>query len=372
MALHLQYVPGDPNSVLSWLERWSASHFWIPVPQPKKIPEPKSQKKHGEVQMSKSRRTNRKLPTANSDLVAIQANPEFEKPKRNPRKISNQPTDPAQENPQSELEKVKRSLRKVHNPVVENAVQPELESEAPKQHLEKATITSGHGVSEQAVTSSRADDSHAPPVSAFPKAPEKINKEAALTIPMSVPDVEITPRPSVSKEVSEMPSGYQVSVDSKPSTENTSKDKNNSDDEAINEPKDLPDNGCKDENSPLTNGNLNHKEDPTSIENQKLSRRASGQGKQERLDNALQNSPILPSYMAATESAKAKLRAQGSPRFGQDGGERNNPARRHSLPSSTNSKISSHSPRTQRPVQTGGKGGHRGDKTVSRDGNGML
>ncbi|KAF7806173.1 protein IQ-DOMAIN 31 isoform X1 [Senna tora] len=364
MALRLQYVPGDPNSVLSWLERWSASHFWIPIPQPKKIPDSKSQRKQGnistgEAHMSKSRRTNRKSPTANSDLVPVQVNPEFEKPKRNQRKISGQPADPAQENPQSELEKVKRSLRKVHNPVVENAVvQQEVKSETPKQHLERATFTSSHGVSEQGVVSSN----------------EKSNKEITLAIPVpNVPDVEITPRPSVSKEVSEMPSSYQVIVETKPTTENTSKDKNISDEQATNEPKDLPETGCKDENSPLTNGNLNHKEDPTGNENHKTSWRASIQGKQDRAENGLQSSPTLPSYMAATESAKAKLRAQGSPRLGQDGGEKNNSARRHSLPSSTNCKISSHSPRTQRPVQPGGKGGHRGDKTVSsREGNGKV
>ncbi|XP_028753659.1 protein IQ-DOMAIN 31 [Neltuma alba] len=360
MALRLQYVPGDPNSVLSWLERWSASHFWIPIPQPKKIPESRSQRKQGntstgEVQMSKSRRTTRKLPTASSDSVSVQANPEFEKPKRNPRKISNQATDPVQENPQSELEKVKRSLRKVHNPVVENAVPPEVESETPKQHLEKANITSGHVASEPEAVSTN----------------EISNKESALAEPVpNVPDVEIIPRPSVSKEVSEMSGSYHLELDPKPFVENTTKDKNPSGDGVSNEPKDLPESGCKDENSPLTNGDLSHEEDPTGNENQRPSRRASVQGKQERAENGIQSSPTLPSYMAATESAKAKLRAQGSPRFGQDGGERNNSARRHSLPSSTNSKISSHSPRTQRPVQLGSKGGHK--TASSRDGNGRV
>ncbi|XP_054821666.1 protein IQ-DOMAIN 31-like [Prosopis cineraria] len=363
MALRLQYVPGDPNSVLSWLERWSASHFWIPIPQPKKIPNSRSQRKQGntstgEVQMSKSRRTNRKLPTVNSDSVPVQANPEFEKPKRNLRKISNPAADPVQENPQSELEKVKRSLRKVHNPVVENTSLPEVESETPKQHSEKANITPGHIVSEQEVVSSN----------------EISSEEVTLAEPMpNVPHVEIveiTPRPLVSKEVSEMSGSYQVELDPKPLVENTSKDKNTPGDGALNESRDLPKSGCKDENSPLTNGDLNHKEDPTGNENQKPSRRASVQGKQECAENGIQSSPTLPSYMAATESAKAKLRAQGSPRLGQDGGERNNSARRHSLPSSTNSKISSHSPRTQRPVQPGSKGGHK--SVASRDGNGRV
>ncbi|KAK7265778.1 hypothetical protein RJT34_33401 [Clitoria ternatea] len=361
MALRLQYIPGDPNSVLSWLERWSASHFWKPVPQPKKIRDTKSQRKHGNVsvgdtQVSKSKRTHRKLPTASIDLVPVQSNPEFEKPKRNIRKIPSQPSDPVQENPQSELEKVKRNLRKVHSPVVESAVLSEVESEMPPQHLEKATATSGLNVSEQEAISSN----------------EKIKKEATLTI-SSVPDMETTPKLSVGKDVSVTPSGYQVTVESKPLTEITSKDKNISD-EVNNEPIDLPEPICKDENSLLANGDMSHKEDPIGNENQKLNRKASTVTKQERAENGLQHNPTLPSYMAATESAKAKLRAQGSPRFGQDGSEKNNHTRRHSLPSSTNSKVSSHSPRTQRPVQASGKGGHRSDRTVSssRDGNGKV
>ncbi|KAG5105958.1 hypothetical protein JHK82_042928 [Glycine max] len=322
----------NPNSVLSWLERWSASHFWKPVPQPKKIGDTKSQRKHGNISVgdthvSKSKRINRKLPTASFDS----------------------------ENPQSELEKIKRNLRKVYNPVVENAVPSEVESEMPKDHLEKVTVTSCLAVSEQEVISSN----------------EKIKKEAILTV-SSVPDIETTPRLSVSKEVSDTPSSYQVTVESKPLTEITTKDKNISvSDEVKNEPIDLPEPICKDENSHLTNGDLSHKEDQIGSENQKPNQKASIVAKQERAENGIQNSPTLPSYMAATESAKAKLRAQGSPRFGQDGSERNNHTRRHSLPSSTNSKINSPSPRTQRPVQSGGKGGHRSDRTVSssRDGN---
>ncbi|XP_014509380.1 protein IQ-DOMAIN 31 isoform X2 [Vigna radiata var. radiata] len=362
MALRLQYVPGDPNSVLSWLERWSASQFWKPVPQPKKIQDSKAQRKHGNIsvgdtQTSKSKRTNRKLPTSNFDSVPVLANPEFEKPKRNTRKIPSQPSDPVQENPQNELEKVKRNLRKVHNPVAEKAVPSEVETEMPKEHLEKSTVTSSLAVSEQEVVSSN----------------EKVKKEAAFTV-SSVQDIEATPRLSASNEMLDTPTSNQVTVESKPLTEITTKDKNISD-EVKNEPIDLPELICRDENSLLTNGDLSHKEDPIGSENQKPNRKGSNVAKQDRADNGIQNSPTLPSYMAATESAKAKLRAQGSPRFGQDGSERNNQTRRHSLPSSTNSKISSHSPRTHRPVHSGGKGGNRSDRTVSsssRDGNGKV
>ncbi|XP_061353114.1 protein IQ-DOMAIN 31-like isoform X2 [Gastrolobium bilobum] len=348
MALHIQYVSGDPNSVLSWLERWSASYFWKPVPQPKKIRDSKSQRKQGnisigEAQISKSKRTNRKLPTANFESVPVQTNPDFEKPKRNFRKISSQLLDPEQENPQSELEKVKRNLRKIHDPVVGNAVLSEVECETPKQHLEKATVTAVHdAVSEQGLITSN----------------EEIKKEETLTI-SSVPDMEITPRPSVNKEVCDIPSSYQVSVESKPFVETTTEDRNTSVDEIKNVLSNLPETIFKDENSPLKNGDLNHKEEITGNENQKPTRKASILVKHEHAENGLVNSPTLPSYMAATESAKAKLRLQGSPRLGQDGSETNNPVGR-----STNSKISSHSPRTRRSIQGGGKGSHKSDRTI--------
>ncbi|KAI5416778.1 protein IQ-DOMAIN 31 [Lathyrus oleraceus] len=353
MALRLQYVRGDPNSVLSWLERWSASRFWRPIPQPKKIRDTKFQKKQGNIatgdaHTSKSKRTHRKLSTANFDQAPAQANPEFEKPKRNVRKFPSQPSDPVLENPQIELEKVKRNLRKVHNPVVETAVLSEVESETQKPHLEKETVASSVGVSEQAVISSN----------------ERIKKEAKIII-SSEPDIGITAGDLVSKEeVFDTPSSYQVNVESKPLTDITSKDKNISDDEIKIESIDLVETS-KDENSHLTNGSSSHKEDPTGSENQKPIRKASIVAKQERAENGSHNSPTVPSYMAATESAKAKLRAQGSPKIGQDGSEKNNNARRHSLPSLTNSKISSHSPRTQRPVHSGGKGTHKVEKAVS-------
>ncbi|KAL5146391.1 Protein IQ-DOMAIN 31 [Glycine soja] len=363
MALRLQYVSGDPNSVLSWLERWSASYFWKPVPQPKKIRDSKSHRKHGnisngEAQITKSKRTTRKLPIANFEPALVQTNPEFEKPKRNFRKIPHQVLDPELENPQSELEKVKRSLRKIHNPVVENAVQPEVEIETPKEHLEIATVIPSHAVSEQAIIT--PDD--------------KIEQEETLTI-FNVPDVEISPRPSVNMEVYDIPSNYQVSVESKPLSETPIKDRNTSHGKVKNELGNLPETIFKDENSLLTNGDLSYN-DLTGNENQKPTRKASNLTKQENGDDGLKNSPKLPSYMAATESAKAKLRAQGSPRFGQDETEKNNTAGsgRHSLPSSTNKKISSYSPKTQRSVPAGGKGGNKSDRTVpsSKAGNGKV
>ncbi|RRT79069.1 hypothetical protein B296_00019521 [Ensete ventricosum] len=78
--------------------------------------------------------------------------------------------------------------------------------------------------------------------------------------------------------------------------------------------------------------------------------------------------------MATTESAKAKLRGQVSPRVGSDSAERYNMTRRHSLPTSTNGKLNSQSSRAHKLIQASYKDGIRNDRsfTSSRDGSGMT
>lgn len=360
MPLRLHYEPGDPNSVPNWLERWSATHFWKPVPQPRKVPDSKSQRTYRDAQTGRVKRNVRKLPTASVESASGQATSESEKPKRILRKVSSHPADPVQENPQIELEKVKRNLRKVHTPIVENSVQTEVEAQSLKQNLEKASSASGPNVSEGFINNSG----------------EKMKKEPIRTL-SNQSDAEITPEPSAAKEFFNLLSGDQAAIDVKPLTEGTGKDIETHSEEAAVESKILTESSKKDENIPVPNGVSSQKEDLTSNDNQKSSKKASTPAKQERSENGLQSSPTLPSYMAATESAKAKLRAQGSPRLGLEGTEKIekvNSTRRHSLPSSTNGKITSQSPRTQKLVQSGGKGGNKGDKSLSasRDGNGKA
>ena len=148
MPLRLYYDSEEPNSVPNWLECWSASCFWKPIPQPKKILHSKTQRKQGnghmvEAEAGRPKRSVRRIPAANIDNSSVQATSEFERPKRNLRKVSSHPVDAVQENPQSELEKVKRNLRKVHNPVMETSIQTEVEIERPKQSPEKVSGTSG-------------------------------------------------------------------------------------------------------------------------------------------------------------------------------------------------------------------------------------
>uniref|UniRef100_A0A2P2LWQ1 Calmodulin binding protein n=1 Tax=Rhizophora mucronata TaxID=61149 RepID=A0A2P2LWQ1_RHIMU len=352
MPLRLYYDSMEPNSVPSWLGRWSASNFWKPVPQPKKLPYAKLQRKHGNGQMvdaetGRPKRSVRRVTATNVDNNLVQAASEFEKPKRNFRKVSSQPVDTAQESPQNELEKVKRNLRKVHNPIMENSVQSEVEIEKQKPSMEKVSRAAGDNISGQSMSNSA----------------EKLRKESTLVTSkqadlaenmptlatLDLPNVHTIPEPLESNETSEEPQCGEAFFESKPSVES----------------------GGKDEDGPVTNGDLGHKEDPNSDENQKSGRKTSSASKQEHTENGLQSSPMLPSYMATTESAKAKLRLQGSPRFSQNGSEKNNITRRHSLPSSATSKVSSQSPRTQRAVNSGTKVGNKSDRSLlaSRDGN---
>ncbi|WCJ35972.1 IQ-domain 31 [Euphorbia peplus] len=341
MPLFLYYDSVESNSVPNWLERWSMSNFWKPIPKPKRVP--KSQRRHSnghvlEAETGRPKRSVRRVPAANIDNTSVQATSELEKPKRNFRKISSHPTaDTAQENPQNELEKVKRSLRKVHNPVTENAVQPEVEVEKPKDSLE----TSVDNLSVQNMSNS-GEKMKKETILTTPKKLPDVVKNEPISMTSKLPDIEMTPEPLGVSGISEIHSDQAV-AEFEPSVEKCGKD----------------------ENTPVTNGELNHKDDPAEDGNNKPSKKASNLPKQE---NGLQSSPAVPSYMLATESAKAKLRAQGSPRLSQDGPEKSNSARRQSLPSSTNSKVSSHSPRT-RAVHSGGKGGSKSDRAVSRDGN---
>ncbi|KAF8037262.1 hypothetical protein BT93_B0236 [Corymbia citriodora subsp. variegata] len=342
MPLHLNYDPAGPNSVPSWLACWSASVFWKPVPQPRKIS--KSQRKQGYSQISETetRRTKRgvqKTPASNVDTISAHATTEM--PKRNVRKLSGHSMDPSQDSPQNEIQKVKRSLRKVNNPIVENAViQSETESVKPKDSLERPSITRGDDVFEQ---NNKTSD-------------EKIESETVLTS-SNLPDAEKIQEPLEIDDRADIPFDGQVVFDSNVSVENN----------------------VEDDSSPIMNGHQEPKnqevaiqrDDPVSNEKRRSGRKSSTPSKQEYEENGLQSSPVLPSYMAATASAKAKLRAQGSPRLGQDGAEKSNLSRRHSLPSPANSKINSQSPRTHKPDQGSGKGGNKSDRS-SRDANGKA
>ncbi|KAF5203555.1 Iq-domain [Thalictrum thalictroides] len=404
VPLRVQYGLEEPNSAWNWLERWTLSRLCEPVPQLKKINGSKSQVRQDQ---GRSKRTIRRAPAANVDNGVAVLTPETEKPKRNSRKgasnpadliqehppivnvdngVANltfetekpkrnlrkgpsNPADPIQEHPQNELEKVKRSLRKVSNSIVETDDRLEVETEKPKRSFRKASNSQASDIPEkiscdsaEKVTKSivaEIDNSKSSPREASCSPPaaiqdtfthdyaEKKMPENVVEIVSKEPDVVISPKPLVADGSVDILQNNLPPLDLQPS-----------------------ENNGKDESILVMNGGEISKEDQTNNDNQKTSqRRTSLTAKQENPENGLQNSPTLPSYMAATESAKAKLRGQGSPRIDQDAAEKNGFTRRLSLPSPTNGKLTSLSPRTHRLVQANGKGGIKNDKSLlsSRD-----
>ncbi|XAR71233.1 hypothetical protein NMG60_11028403 [Bertholletia excelsa] len=361
MALRLQYDVVEPNSIWNWLERWSSSHFWEPPARPKKSLTSKHQKKHAnlhtaERESGRPKRNVQRFSALNGDSNSLHSSVEIEKPRRNQRKSLGHQTEPVQDQPQSELERVKRSLRKVSVSAEDSSDKSEAvtektqKSEAVTEKTLKSEAVTEKTQKSEAVTEKmqrglkKVSGSPAPDVreDGADNSSEKIPNETVAV--SEQPVVEVPPKPLTMAEPAE------VVLDGNP---------------AIEEPPLAC--GEKVVDSEKTNEELSPEEDQTK-ENQKTRRRRSFPGKQEYPESVSQNTPTLPSYMAATESAKAKLRAQGSPRLAQDGAE-NGFIRRHSLPSSANGKLSS--PRIQRPViQANGKGS-RSDRSLlsSRDGN---
>ncbi|GFY83019.1 hypothetical protein Acr_02g0012590 [Actinidia rufa] len=362
LPLSLQYDLIEPNSVWSWLERWSSSRFWEPPAQPKKSLNSKHQKKQAnkqslEREIGRSKRGVQRVPALHGDNNSLHSS-ENEKQKRNQGKALSHQTESVQQQPQNELERVKRNLRKVSASAEEASDKSEaVTGKLPRSLKKVSASTEEVSDKSEAVTGKlphilkKVSSSPAPDVSeqGMDNSSEKTSDPTVAV--SEQPVVEPPPKPLVLDEP------VEVCHNDHPSVELVSSES-----------------GEKVMNDDKMNEELGSKEDETK-ENQKTGRRRSFPGKQEYPENVSQNTPTLPSYMAVTESAKAKLRAQGgSPRVGQDGAE-NGFVRRHSLPSSVNGKSSSLSPRVQRPVaQTNGKGGSRSDKSLlsSKDGNDLV
>ncbi|CAF2109400.1 unnamed protein product [Brassica napus] len=323
MPVHLD---NDSSSNSIWLENWSASCFWKPVPQPKKTSVRKTQKKF-EGDFAKQKKSVRKVPAPNLDSpsAAAQTSFEFEKPKRSSfRKFSTSQSvelPPLEEPPQVDLEKVKRGLRKVHNPVVENSIQPQ---PSPEKEIEKPTLALKEPVT----------------VSAF----DEEEKETVVEIIHTHGPLETNEAPPDSPLVNQIEESQEnVMVEEKEDVkeERTPKQKNSAGKENKKSVK---------KDSPVT---------ATTTTTQAAECQES-------------SAPGLPSYMQATKSAKAKLRLQqGSSSPKQQGAEK--ATRRYSLPSSgNNARVTSDSPKTTRVSNSGGKTGKKTEKPLAREGNGKT
>ncbi|XWS69742.1 hypothetical protein CRYUN_Cryun04dG0205500 [Craigia yunnanensis] len=321
LPLRLQYGPEEPNSSWQWLERWTRSCFWESPSQPIKSLVSKSQTKGVENGQGKTKRSVRKLSNAKFENGSSRSSSEYEKPKRGLRRVSgNSAADSVWEHPQNELEKVKRNLRKLSDSAKEVSDKSEVVNEKTKQTLKKNSSSDAPDVSEQESAKKMRD------VTAGLSKP--LNHEA---------DVKLSSEDASLDEPNVCPA---VNL---PHAENNDKIENM----AVTEELSSMDEQVRDESSKANQ------------------RRASFPAKIDNQENGLNNMPKVPSYMAPTESAKARLRGQGSPWFINEVVEKNGLNRRYSLPSSTNSNLGSLSPRAQRLVQVAGKGAMRSDKCLS-------
>ncbi|KAI4366668.1 hypothetical protein MLD38_022515 [Melastoma candidum] len=329
VPLNLHYDPVDPNCAENWLDLWSSSHFWEALPQARKVVGSRFQKQqngvqHGEVEPPRSKRTIRKSPTNTADNGSASAS-DMEKPIRGLRKSAGNKLDPVQEHAQNELERVKRNLRKVTAASKEALDGLEGEVEKPKINPTEAILPSSDESGKD--TGDFAEVIH-------------IHKAFVAEDDTTIV-AESPPMSSTAVEMIDSVQENSILVEINPSRE---------DQKTEEAPAVAEEQTPKDDNS----GKLVHK----------TKRRMSFPAKQELSENVSVNTPNRPGYMAATESAKAKLKEHGSARFSHDGAE-NSFVRRHSLPSSTNGKLNSTSPHVQRQVQVNGKAGRSAERVLS-------
>jgi Protein of unknown function (DUF4005) len=347
--LHFQYDEKDPNSVFSWLSRWTGAKPWKPISQPKKTdsdakPVTRKSSYAMETESGKLKRNTRKNPV-NTNVESSQTGAGVNST-RNPKKFSAPSSESAQESsPLTELEKVKRNLRKVTSSVQDSSAEIEAErTSISVPGSSNSDLSNGHLIEKTKRYSTGASNGTLPEIKAkkdnFIPTDLQIKKERETT-----EIIQNEKKPEIEEQIDNIT-------------------------EAI----------APVEEKPLEEVTVSNEEMPFSNENYKTTkRRSSLSTKPEYTENnnilVQNNSPSVPSYMAMTKSAKTKLRGQASPRFESDqgSGEKNVSTRRHSLPTSTNNgKLSSHSPRTQRPVNA--KGGSKHDKSMhsSRDGIGKY
>lgn len=330
MPLSLQYGTEEPNSVWNWLLRWTASRVWGRSSGPMKEIHLKHQRfLSGEA---RSKYSGKRAQSASLGNGMNHSTSDSEKTKRKPRRGLDHSANSTQGHP-NEIEKVKRSLKKVSQSTKDNPVQAEIESEQPRQNRRKSHKLPGSELLDNR-TETRSDKLA---IEMDAAAIKSTDGETFAELPTTDdPGNDLHDHPVVSE------SDKQLKDDQ------TGSDKN------------------EDIHSVDQTGKLKQvRANQTGNENHKISkRRASLPAKHDDLETGLSSVKKVPSYMAATESAKAKVRGQVSPRFGQDGYENNGLMRRHSLPSSTNAKLSS-SPRVQRLIQASGRGGIKIDRSLS-------
>jgi hypothetical protein len=292
-----------------------------------------------ETESAKLKRNARK-----GSAVTVEVSLEPEKLKQNPRKFSSPPSDSVPDSQLSELEKVKRNLRKatnsmvevsklssaradslkvsdfvvdvpkVSNPAAEISKIPRLMngiSDHQDTQCEKA-VQSTHEASFPLETHEHSDNDHLLEYSDV----DNLNLLPGLKFDLEIPLDSV----SIGDNIEEPAVGA-------PAVEVIPLQNTNNEDNVLRKKKEARSKEKHQSNGSFRTGN----------------RKSSFPNKIEHRENGIHTTPIQtrqPSYMTATESLKAKLRAQNSPKLESDSSaEKNGFTRRHSLSSSTTSKF---------------------------------
>ncbi|KAJ1285124.1 hypothetical protein BS78_03G256200 [Paspalum vaginatum] len=344
--LHFQYDKRDPNSTYNWLERWTIGCIWKPALQPKRVADGKPLVRKAsyamETESAKLKRNTRKGSAAIVDSFHTSMTGESDRLKRNPKKFSNTPADSVPDSQLSELEKVKRNLRKVTNSMAEASKisssrvdslkvsdsTPDVQKES--NHVAEISKIPNllNGISDhQDIQCEKALQNT--PEASFPLENQVYSDNGHLLHYSNIDNFDLVPglKNDLETQLDSVSIGENVDEPTvvAPVVEEMSLQNIDNEDAVLWKKEE-----ARSKEEHISNGNLRTSKRKSSFPN-----------KSEYVENGTHTTVQRrqPSYMAATESAKAKLRAQNSPHLDSDSSaEKNSFTRRHSLPSSTNSR----------------------------------
>ncbi|KAF8048691.1 hypothetical protein N665_2432s0002 [Sinapis alba] len=347
LPLKIQYGPEDPNSAKVWLERWTLLQVWAPGPLVVKSRVAKSQTKKRSFQSVEADKGKLKgsikkppggLNTGSGSNTRSTA--EKERPKRNVRKASTL----GKEVSRTENDKSKQISRKSTSAIKEGS-SLEVKDEKPRISLRKSSLSNGLEKPTR-------------------KSSEK-KKEIADTVQKELPaDKFSAPVVDTPEEEKVKDSPETVLKEAELDEDEKSLVVDTPEQDELKEMIDKAEEEIQEPEVQISSENGNAASENTKPSDRRASLPAKIENHQE--EGLTHSGRKIPSYMAPTASAKARVRGgQGSPRIGQEKPEKNGITRRHSLPTGANGKLSTMSPRAHRLLIASAKGSLNSDRSFS-------